>query len=281
MAGLAICELTTYRWSFEEDVQHYAAAGIGGIGIWRHKLSDYGETRGREVLAEHRLQVSSLFWAGGFTGSGDQSHEESVEDACDALRLAAALGAGCLIVHSGARGMHTQNHVRRLLLTALDLMIPLAEQLKVAIALEPMPATAGVEWTFLNRLEDAVDLAARYNSSSLKLVLDTYYWGLDPELSARLPSLVPHLALIQLADSKLPPTREPNRYRLGEGRLPLAPIVRTLCQAGYQGPYEVELMGEEIETSDYRDLLGHCQTAYDAIRAAAAKPLVAPPAKIR
>ena len=31
MAGLAICELTTYRWSFEEDVQHYAAAGIEGI----------------------------------------------------------------------------------------------------------------------------------------------------------------------------------------------------------------------------------------------------------
>ncbi|MCE9527052.1 MAG: hypothetical protein K8R36_13470 [Planctomycetales bacterium] len=61
MAGLAMCELTTYRWSFEEDVEHYAAAGIEGIGIWRHKLSDYGERHGRELLAEHRLKVSSLF----------------------------------------------------------------------------------------------------------------------------------------------------------------------------------------------------------------------------
>lgn len=281
MAGLSICELTTYRWSFEEDVQQYAAAGIGGIGIWRHKLSDYGEARGRELLGENRLKVSSLFWAGGFTGSGDQSHEENVEDACDALRLAAALGAGCLIVHSGGRGMHTQKHVRRLLMTALDLLIPLAEQLKVPVALEPMPPAAGADWTFLGRLEDAIELAARYNSPALKLVLDTYYWGLEPELPSRLPALAPHLALVQLADSKRPPTREPNRCRLGDGKLPLALLIRALSAAGYQGPYEVELMGEEIEICDYRDLIGHCQTAFDAIRAEAAKPLTAPPATTR
>jgi sugar phosphate isomerase/epimerase len=271
MAGLSICELTTYRWSFEEDVQHYAATGIEGIGIWRHKLSDYGERRGRELLAEHRLKVSSLFWAGGFTGSGDHSHDESIEDACDALRLAATLNAGCLIVHSGARAMHTQNHVRRLLLTALDKLIPLAEQLKLAVALEPMPSIAGADWTFLSSLEDAAELVARYNTPALRLVLDTYYWGLEPELETRLPRIVPHLALVQLADSKSPPTREPNRCKLGEGQLPLAFILHALSQAGYKGDYEVELMGEEIETSDYGDLLTHCQHAFDVIRAAAAK----------
>lgn len=271
MAGLAMCELTTYRWSFEEDVQHYAAAGIEGIGVWRHKISDFGEKQGCALLAEHRLQVSSLFWAGGFTGSGDHSHEESIEDACDAMRLAAALHAGCLIVHSGSRAMHTQKHVRRLLLSALDKLLPLAEQLKLAIALEPMPAKAGADWTFLSSLEDAAELASSYNSPSLKLVFDTYYWGLEAELESRLPSLVPHLALVQLADSKLPPTREPNRCRLGNGRLPLASIVRTLTQAGYRGPWEVELMGEEIETSDYGELLAHSQSAFDNVLAAAAK----------
>lgn len=271
MAGLAICELTTYRWSFEEDVLHYAAAGIEGIGIWRQKLSDYGEQPARELLAEHRLKVSSLFWAGGFTGAGAHSHDEAVEDACDALRLAAELGAGCLIVHSGGRAMHTQKHVRRLLLLALDKLIPLAEKLKVAVALEPMPSAAGADWTFLSCLEDAAELAGRYQTPALRLVLDTYYWGLDPELEERLPQIVPHLALVQLADSKSPPTREPNRCRLGDGQLPLPSILRALNQAGYQGGYEIELMGEEIESSDYGDLLTHCQQAFDSLVAAASK----------
>jgi len=272
MAGLAICELTTYRWSFEEDVQHYAAAGIERIGIWRHKLSDFGEKASRDLLAQHQLKVSSLFWAGGFTGNGEHSHDESVEDACDALRLAAELGAGCLIVQNGSRAMHTQNHVRRLLCSALDKLIPLAEQLKVAIALEPMPSVAGADWTFLSSLEDAAQLASRYNTPALRLVLDTYYWGLDPELEHRLPRIVPHLALVQLADSKSPPAREPNRCRLGKGRLPLASILRGLVNAGYQGNYEVELMGEEIESSDYCDLLTHCQESFAGLWSSASAP---------
>jgi sugar phosphate isomerase/epimerase len=186
MAGLAICELTTYRWSFEEDVQHYAAAGIEGIGIWRQKLSDYGEKQGRELLAEHRLKVSSLFWAGGFTGGSAHSHDESIEDACDALRLAAALNAGCLIVHSGARAMHTQNHVRRL-------CSPLSTSSFPSPAAQRWPSRKaharrrGPTWTFLSSLEDAAELATRYNSPALRLVLDTYYWGLDPELEHRIP----------------------------------------------------------------------------------------------
>ena len=45
MGQLSINELTTYRWSFEEDVRNYAAAGITSIGVWRQKLSDFGEEK--------------------------------------------------------------------------------------------------------------------------------------------------------------------------------------------------------------------------------------------
>ena len=114
--------------------------------------------------------------------------------------------------------------------------------------------------------------ASRYNTPALRLVLDTYYWGLDPELEHRLPRIVPYLALVQLADSKSPPAREPNRCRLGKGQLPLAAILRALGQAGYRGAYEVELMGEEIESSDYRDLLTHCQEAFACLQSSASVP---------
>jgi hypothetical protein len=38
MAMLSMNETTTYRWSFEEDVAHYARAGIRAMGVWRHNL---------------------------------------------------------------------------------------------------------------------------------------------------------------------------------------------------------------------------------------------------
>ena len=42
MLRLAMSEMTTFRWSFEEDVANYAAAGFQGIGVWKHKLEDFG-----------------------------------------------------------------------------------------------------------------------------------------------------------------------------------------------------------------------------------------------
>ena len=68
MARLSINELTTYRWSFEEDVAAFQSAGVPAIGVWRQKLSDYGEAKGAELLVESGLAVSNLLGAGGFTG---------------------------------------------------------------------------------------------------------------------------------------------------------------------------------------------------------------------
>jgi len=132
MARLAISELTTLRWSLEDDIENYRAAGVTAMGVWRQKLADLGDEKGAELLADAELAVSSLQWAGGFTGSDGRSHQESLCDARVAIQSAAALSAGCLILHSGARGVHTHNHARRLLRQALDK--PFSRPMLVTIA---------------------------------------------------------------------------------------------------------------------------------------------------
>src|SRR5439155_27191167 len=98
---------------------------------------------------------------------------------------------------------------------------------------------------------------AEYTSQAIGIALDTYYWGHQPLLLERLEELVPRLALVQLGDSREPPSGEPNRCQLGQGTIPLREIIARLTAAGYRGFYEVELMGEEIEAADYRDILAH------------------------
>src|ERR1700733_9465420 len=110
MARLSMNEMTTYRWSFDQDVAEYRSAGIPAIGVWRRKLTDFGEEKGIELLAEAKLPVSNLLWAGGFTGSDGHTFRERVDDAAEAIRLAAALHARSLVVYSGARAGHTHNH---------------------------------------------------------------------------------------------------------------------------------------------------------------------------
>ncbi|QDU27003.1 Xylose isomerase-like TIM barrel [Anatilimnocola aggregata] len=265
LSRLAISEITTFRWSFEEDLQHYQAAGISALGIWRQKLTDFGADRGVELLLHRGLRASSLQWAGGFTGSEGGTHDESIDDACEAIRLASALGAPCLILHSGSRGIHTHKHARRLLRTAIDQLLPLAEALQVCLALEPMPREVGTDWTFLHDWNETLGLINDVGSEHLRAVLDLYYWGNDEKTLARLPELAPKLTLVQLADARQPPQLEPNRTPLGDGNLPLHSITEQLTAAGYHGYFEVELMGEEIEASDYHDLLRRSQQFFDRL----------------
>ena len=76
---------------------------------------------------------------------------------------------------------------------------------------------------------------------------------------------------MQLGDARQPPTGEVNRCPLGQGILPLRQIVARLTAAGYRRLYEVELMGEEIESCDYRELLAQSVRTFDDWTAAAAK----------
>jgi len=265
MAALSMNETTTFRWSFEEDATNYAAAGIPAIGVWRHKLSDYGEAKGIELLAETGLKVSHLFWAGGFTGSDGRSFRTSVDDAADALRTAAALATRILIVYSGARAGHTYNHARRLFKDALIELAPLAAELGITLAVEPMHPGCAAEFTFLTALDDLLAFLDAVGSPHVKMVLDTYHLGFHEDLAGRIPQLADRIAIVQLGDARQPPVGEQNRCCLGEGVIPLKPIVAALASSGYDGDYDVELIGEEVEAIDYHALLAHAKKAFAEI----------------
>jgi sugar phosphate isomerase/epimerase len=261
MAQLAMNEMTTFRWSFEQDVQQYVAAGVPAIGVWRQKVSDFGEEKAVELLQESGLRVSSLLWAGGFTGSEGRTFKESLEDARDAIRLAAEMRAGCLIVYSGARAGHTHNHARRILKTALAELAPQASELGVTLAIEPLHEAVAADWTFLTDLDETLATIDTLEGR-VKICFDTYHLGQGAGVVERIPQIVSHLALVQLGDAKSPPQEEPNRCRLGEGFIPLPEIVSSLLKAGYDGYFEVELMGEEIEAADYNDLLTQSKAVF-------------------
>src|SRR5205807_10566773 len=110
-----------------------------------------------------------------------------------AISMAAEIRASCLIIHSGARGVHTHKHARRLFRQALDKLLPVAEERGVVLALEPMTGDCGGEFTFLNRLDETYDLVSTYQSSALGIALDVSHWGHQPEFIPRLRQLAPRL----------------------------------------------------------------------------------------
>jgi sugar phosphate isomerase/epimerase len=255
MERLSINEVTTYRWSFEDDVVNYRNAGIPAIGVWRQKVTDFGDEKAIELLTESGLKVSSLLWAGGFTGSDGRSFRDSIADGAEAIRLAGALQAPSLVVYSGARNGHTQSHARRLFANGLIQLLPLAAEMNVTLVVEPMHENCAGECTYLMSLAETCELLSTVGSPLVKLVLDTYHFGHGNDVLRQIRQVAHHIGLVHLADAAGPPENEQDRLPLGEGVLPLADIVATLSECGYQGYYDVELFGESIEGLDYHKLI--------------------------
>jgi len=265
MGCLAVSETTTYRWTLDEDVRRYRELGVTAIGVWRRKLADFGEERGVELIRESGLEVSSLTWAGGFTGSDGRTLKESILDAEDAIRTAAELQAGCVICYSGGRGGHTHNHARRLIKSALKEIAPISEEAGIPLAIEPMHHGCSTDFTFLTGVKDALEISSAINSPALKLVFDTYHLCHDAAAIETIPDLVPQIALVQLGDARGIPDGEQNRCVLGQGRLPLMEVVLALKACGYDGHFELELLGEDTEAVEYEELITMSKDDFDSL----------------
>ncbi len=275
MLELSMNEVTTFRWSFEQDVENYGRAGYRSIGVWRHKTSDYDEEQAVDTLAGSGLSVSNLACAGGFTGASGVSFCDGIEDAIAALRFAAKVQAGCLVIHPGGRNNHTSRHAFRLLSAALKELLPIAEHYEVPLALEPMHIACATSWTFLTDFERVCDLVREYHTPYLKIACDTYHFPWSQTDRDVLSEIAQHVGIVYLADRREPPSIDHDRCPLGHGQLPLADIVATLLEAGYNGPFDVRLMGPDIQPSDYGQLLGHSQQAFAALVQSANSHLLA------
>jgi sugar phosphate isomerase/epimerase len=255
MSRLAISEFSTYRWSLEEEIQELSRRGIREIGIWRTKLSDVDIDSAADALYSADMKVSSLSWAGGFTGSCGMTHIEAIDDGLVAIRTAARIGAQCLIVHPGNAKGHTRNHASRLFREALDRMLPVAMDFGVSLGIELTCQRNSPAWTIFESTQQAIDLVKGYSVHNLGLVLDLYYVGNQPQLLQTVRDLCPHLALVQVSDMNFDDGGRPRRCQIGEGVIPVQNWYDTLEEAGYQGPYEFELHGPNFRQSRYRKML--------------------------
>lgn len=259
MIQLSMNELTTMRWSLEEDIEEFSQAGFDGVGIWRQKLSDVGEDLATDLLAKKGLKCSNLLWAGGFTGSDGISFRDSVVDAVEAIRSAGRLGADCLVIYSGAWGGHTRTHAQRLVQNALRELLPFAEEFGVALSLEPMHPGCGADWTFLETPREVLELIDPLENPFLKIAIDAYHVGFecleDESQLDYLAEIANRVGIVHLGDGYESPDGEQNRCPLGKGCLPIDSIIKTLVGAGYDGFFDVELIGESVEQIDYPTLI--------------------------
>jgi sugar phosphate isomerase/epimerase len=262
VARVSLNHLTTLAWELDDEALAYSREGFRAIGLWRPKLTHFGEERAADLLGELGLSVSSLSWAGGFTGENRWSFEDSLADARAAIKQAAIVGAECLAVVTGPQNGHIDSHAARLITLALTTLAPEAADAGVTLALQPMrPQFAGA-WTFLHALDEALEIAGNAGEH-VKIAFDVFHLWNEPELLARIPEFVSRVAVVQLSDGRASARGE--RRLPGDGEIPVSAIVQAFDDAGYAGYYELAAWSRLLWRRDYVELLHECRTRFDTL----------------
>jgi sugar phosphate isomerase/epimerase len=264
MLHVAISQLTTSRWELPEEIARVADHGFDCMSLWRAKLSDIGPAAAASLLADAGIRVSSLQWAGGFTGGDGRTFAESIDDAAEAIETAATVGAPTLVIHSGCRGGHTRPHARRLLVQALQTLAPIAGAAGVTLAVKPMHLASAAGCSFLNRPVDALELVENVADPAIRMALDLWQFGDDPDLVRLLPRLAAATAVVQVADRNGPPTVELERLPASHGSLPLESLVLALIDHGYAGDFELDPVGDAVASLGYEGVLAETRRVADA-----------------
>lgn len=245
---LGFSEFTTWPWSFREDLEHYAAAGVRGIEICQFKLphNDYGrsleEVRARGLRPTSvQMSVHSVFQDS--MASKPQDPQDRIAEMKRAIAMSAPhLPAGTPFIV--ITGIPPDGNIKACVDRTAQALIELAEYAStfdMRIAFEPLSPVNLHTDTAVWGLDQGLDLIERVNHPAAGLCLDTWNVWQTPNLPRVIERCGRRIFCVQLSDWRTPRSIA-DRYNLGDGEIDFAEIIGSIRGTGYAGPWVVEIL---------------------------------------
>ncbi|MFB2586950.1 sugar phosphate isomerase/epimerase family protein [Herbiconiux liukaitaii] len=252
LARLALNQRTTANWSLREAIDGAAAAGLGGIGVWREPLSEVGLKTAARWIADSGLRVSSICRGGFFTVIDQAARRAAHDENLRALEEAATLGAATLVLVPGGLPEGSKDLVgaRSRAVEAIAELAPVAKQLGVVLGIEPMNPIFAADRGVVSTLGQALDIAEQFAPDEVGVVIDTFHLWWEPRVDAEIAraGAMGRIVSYQVCDwiTPLPADTLLSRGMMGDGHIDFPHFTRQVAAAGYTGDIEVEIFHADV-----------------------------------
>jgi sugar phosphate isomerase/epimerase len=250
LSRLSLNQRTTASWSLPEAIQGCVDAGLGAIGIWREQLAEVGLDEACRLVAESGLRVSSLC-RGGFFTTADPAEAAAAEARNrEAIEEVAALNAATLVLVPGGlpTGDRDLQGARDRAARAIERLVPYAHELGVNLGIEPMNPIYAADRGVISTLEQALDIAERFDPADVGVVVDTFHVWWEPGVADQVHRAGQRIVSYQICDwiTPLPADTLLARGMMGDGHIDFPTFSRSVAEAGYRGDIEVEIFNADL-----------------------------------
>jgi sugar phosphate isomerase/epimerase len=214
-----------------EEIEFFRELGATNVGAISPKLEAIGWDPA--VFADAGLRVSNI------------GTEERVLG--DALDFGTAVGTDSVWCTTGSIGSRTWEEAADEFCARIAPAATRASELGVALAIEPTnPLRTDISFVF--NLRDSLVLA---RAAGIGVVLELACCWYERGLADLVRDNVDTLALVQVSDYEIGTLDTPNRSVIGDGDVPLERLIAMVLDAGYDGLFDLEIIGPKIEVEGY------------------------------
>ena len=257
--------ITTKPWSLTESVDNYLAAGVKGISVWQNAVEGMTHAQAGELIRRNGLDVVSYVRGGFYPSTSAAERAKAIEHNKKLIEEAAALGAPLIVLVCGASPDQPLEVSRQQIREGIEATIPLAQQLGVKLAIEPLHPMYAADRSAINTLAQANDMAEAIGSPMVGIAVDVYHLWWEPNLEAEIKRCGAHNHLLayHVCDWKVNTVDLLNdRGLMGEGCIDLKKISQWVDQTGFDGYVEVEIFSNIHWQTDQHEFLKKITTSF-------------------
>jgi sugar phosphate isomerase/epimerase len=239
---LSVHEICTWPIPFGDELKLWDELEIRNVGLMGNKVDEYGRAEAISALSKRDIGVATIT-TGAFNLAEPDSWDATRASFRDAIDLAAEVG-GCVYTIPGRRdGRRTFDDLAEAFTRAIEPAKAYAESKGVALAVEPSLRT---DVSFANSLRDGLILIER---AGVGIIADLGNCWTERDVPGIVREAGPRIAAVQFADALYGTSAQPSpggRAVPGDGDLAIDEFFRAALDAGYTGPFELEMVGPLI-----------------------------------
>ncbi len=249
-----ISEFTTWPWNFERDVEGYSRLGVDAIEVCDFKLDQKRIDVQLAMIEQHGLRISSvqpsvrtLF------PSSSQPEPKDVTERMNRFQQTIEhfgdTASGLPFVTN--TGIPPDGNIQQVLDTAVDeyrAVADFAAQRGARVALEPLNAAIMNVESAIWTLEQGMELVEAVDRLNFGICLDAWNIWQNAGILDAIRACGDRIFIVQLSDWRTPRSLQ-DRLIPGQGSIPLPPMLRAIHEAGYRGPYVVEIFSGDVPDS--------------------------------
>lgn len=229
----------------DDDCAWARSIGAQWIGVSPVKLDAIGWDHGIDVIRQSGLRVSTVVSNVMFHLDDPASWPAQHEIGFRTIDAAAAMDARCIYGITGPLGRLTFEQGADAYRTAMGPLVERCRAMGMRWALETLNPVY-ISFNLAGGLADAIDVA---ELAGVDLCLDVSGFFAESRLAEKLKAVGPRAALVQVSDTVY---GEIGRCVPGDGDIPLERLLGWILDAGYDGPFDIELNGRRIDVEGQR-----------------------------